>query len=315
MSCSVAGRVHKRWCRLFGRYGVEQGTCRPAILYGAMALALHTAFPALPLEGGFLAMIETTISSLSRERLSAQEREFVSRLRSLAESFGAYVLDAESREDLLMRADAVLEDPSFHREQQDVAKAALTRLDKILAAEAGSAEQSNSYLVLGGTFGPASMPHLRELHRLSLVLGQHLSVWHKKLVEDGHSELLNEIGDDPLWFLSEPAISVPEARGMLAGARCSILSAAACAAVLRGSVEGHIGEVFVEVWVKETREFLAFFASALEPLGVHTPPELVPLDMRFDPKTLEARARATLNAYARFEDEAERSGEPVYPSP
>ena len=74
-----------------------------------------------------------------------------------------------------------------------------------------------------------------------------------------------------------------------------------------------IGEMLAQQWVLEARESFLLVASLGPIFGMQTHQDLLPLEMRFDLKALEAHTKAVREAYARVNLEAERSGEPVYP--
>ncbi|MFL5356519.1 hypothetical protein, partial [Archangium sp.] len=76
-------------------------------------------------------------------------------------------------------------------------------------------------------------------------------------------------------------------------------------------VEGWLGFALAEYWVEQARESVALFASMPD---MDVPNEFVPLHMRFDMKLLSEQTKVVREAYERFNADAERSGEPVYPS-
>lgn len=283
-----------------------------------MELALRAPLSAFSLGEGLIASIWAALSSLTRESLSAEEHARFEKLKVVLDQFGTYVLDAEEREDVLVRVDALLEDPAFHREFYG-SLGALQQGIRLPGALTGGMQPGDVdvYATLFGKFlGPGAKPYLRDVERCMGIVRQCLApmfnMTPREELAKATQEFVAMCSKEPLWFLNEPKTPVPVARCLLAGFRCDVFAISACQTVVRGrAVEGWLGLAIAENWVEQAREFLALFASFP---GSPVPLDVVPLHKRFDPKALDANARAVSAAYARFNADAERSGEPVFPS-
>jgi hypothetical protein len=281
-----------------------------------MELALRGPLSAVSLGEGLITSIWAALSSLTRESLSVEERARFEKLRGVLDQFGTYVLDAEEREDVLVRVDALLEDPAFHRELYDCL-GAMPQSITLPATMMGGAQSGDVYATLFGKFlGPGARSSLRDVERSMQAFRECFALMRQTIPEEeltrGVQEFAARCSEEPLWFLNEPKMPVPVARCLLAGLRCDVFAISACEAVVRDrGVEGWLGLAIAENWAEQAREFLALFASFP---GSPVPLDVVPLHKRFDLKALEANARAVSSAYARFNADAERSGEPVFPS-
>jgi hypothetical protein len=165
-----------------------------------------------------------------------------------------------------------------------------------------TASENGYQVVFSNVLGAAAKPHLQELHRYMRAIIEYSREYSQRMfamVEQTGTETLTEEDilatftedADPLWFLSDPGIPVPVGQSMLAGLRCDVFALSACAAAFRNqSIEGWFGLALTECWVEQARQY------------------------RFDLKALHESAKAVREAYARFNADAERSGEPIYPS-
>lgn len=281
-----------------------------------MELALRAPLTAFSLGEGLIASLWAAFSSLTWESLSTEERARFETLKIVLEKFGTYVLDAEEREDVLLRVDALLEDPTFHRELYGHlgAMPQSIRLPRTLLS---GMRGDDGYATLFGKFlGSGAKSCLRDVERSMWVFrdcfARISNTMPREELAKASQEFVAMCSEEPLWFLNEPTTPVPVARSLLAGLRCDVFALSACQAVVGGrAVEGWLGLAIAEKWADEAREYLALFASIP---GNPVPLDVVPLHKRFDLKALEENARAVSAAYARFNADAERSGEPVFPS-
>ncbi|HLL00199.1 MAG TPA: hypothetical protein VK539_06405 [Myxococcaceae bacterium] len=272
-----------------------------------MALALQAPLHTLPFGAGLFAIVKAAFAALTREDLTPEQYAHAAQVREFIETFGGYILEAESREDLLVRVDAIIEDPAFHRAFNEAYDLQWAAADALRDVPTVSSPGEDYHAAFGQALGPAALPHLRELHRCMLSMVRSLRELQSQAAQPEHvseepSQLLAEESAaesvDPLFFLSDPAVPVAVARGVLGALRCCAFTIAAWAATVH-TIEGWLGLAIAERWSEEAREMSAMFALLVEPDAV---------------RKLDGRGKAIREAYARFNAEAERSGEPVYPS-
>ncbi|MFP2925625.1 hypothetical protein ACLESO_10475 [Pyxidicoccus sp. 3LG] len=251
------------------------------------------------------------MSFLTREGLTAEERAFLEQARELSEKYGPYLLEAQDREDLQARIDAVIEDPGFHQDFQRLQS--LMKLERFIELTqdlATSDDTSNSGLAQA--LGPAAVPALRRIDRLMGELGRCTSILLKGATPAAALPATAATTSDPLAFLGNPAIPVPVARVMLSAHRSNALSLAIGA--LRFSqkrAERWLGLAIAELFEQEARTSLALGAALV---GIEVPTSILPPDERLELQSLIHQSQSVQAAYARFNTDAERSGEPVYPS-
>ncbi|HEX8701440.1 MAG TPA: hypothetical protein VF815_21615 [Myxococcaceae bacterium] len=272
-----------------------------------MDLALPAPLQTLPWGAGLFAVIKAAFAALKREDLTPEQRAHAARVWEISDTFGSYILEAENREDLLARVDTLIEDPAVHealREAFGGQRRNAGELDKLPTVTSPGEDYHESF---GEALGPAAVPHLRELHRHMLTLVAYLKELQQrepppqrkpKKPREKPAEAPSSEGADPLGFLSDPSIPVPMARALLGGVRCLVFTLAACAAAVH-PVESWLGAAIAERWSQEAREMLALFESLLSTDTA---------------QALNDRVKAIREAYAHFNADAERSGDPVYPS-
>jgi len=272
-----------------------------------MALALQAPLHTLPFGAGLFAIVKAAFAALTREDLTPEQYAHAARVREFIETFGGYILEAENREDLLVRVDAIIEDPAFHRAFKEAYSLQLAPVDVLRDLPTVSSPGEDYHAAFGKALGPAAVPQLRELHRCMLEMGLYFPEFQRQAAQvENVSEEPSKVlakepaieSADPLFFLSDPAIPVAVARGLLGAFRCCAFTLAAWAATVH-TIEGWLGLAIAERWSEEARAMLALVASLVEP----------------DPTgKLDGRGKALREAYERFNAEAERSGDPVYPS-
>lgn len=285
-----------------------------------MELALHPSLSALPLNGSISALLKTARAYLTRGGLSAEEQQAVTQVVEWAEFFGEYILEAKDREDILVRVDTLLEDPAYHRSMK--AAAAVSRSpseEKATTAAGAEGTETEFFEVLG----PAAEHHLRQLDRYIDEVGRCIGVLEKwlkplkllaKLLTRNSPPAPSPKKErkDPLALLSSPSLPVPLVRGLFASLRFTGLMAAILATALRDRpIDGWLGLAIAELSVEQAREVLALFTAVP---GTKISEELVPRHMRLELVPLIKHAMAMHKAYARFNAEADRSDEPIYPS-
>lgn len=271
--------------------------------------------PALSLSSGsgMFALVEFALSALRGARLSPAETALVEAVRGLTDSFGAYIAEAEDREDVLFRVDAVLEDPSFHE--------ALRRLLTLSTHEHGFnvfeafdavADKDIASSRMARALGPAAVPALRQFDVNTVELIRCLEVLFATLPVEAQSDALSAVGDDPLAFVSSTEIAVPVADSMLALFRLNaLLMASGHFSFVNSSASRWLGLALAEMLAKNSRRALALLVAAS---GRDVPMSLLPQEERLDMNALNGAALATQAAYAQFNLAAERSGEPIFPA-
>ncbi|RKH68152.1 hypothetical protein D7X96_17805 [Corallococcus interemptor] len=277
--------------------------------------ALPSAF-SLPGGAGLLALVERVFSLVARERMTPQERALLEQIHELSGSFGGYILEAEDRDDLINRIDAVIGDPRFHEAQQFVGES--TRDGLLPEGEGGFAEGSNeevSPAVLVQALGPASVPFLHNLHLNLAETMRCLGHLMEKMPPDIAGSLTPDApnkSEDPLAFINSPSVPVPVAEALLASLRiCALVLAPVALLFKQGAAEPWLKLAIAELLASSSRRGLAL-AAAMS--GAEVSVDLLPTDERLDLTGLEQHSKAVQLAYARFNMAAERSGEPVYPS-
>ncbi|NOK08886.1 hypothetical protein [Corallococcus exercitus] len=280
--------------------------------------AIPSAF-SLPGGAGLLALVERVFSLVTRERMTAQERALIDQVRELSGSFGAYILEAEDRDDLITRIDAVLGDPRFHAAQRDVWEGDAAGLLPGVAGgfeEALDGEEVPDAMVQA--LGPASTPFLHDLHRnLSETIRCLEPLLEKMPPEPEASPALETFvglneGGDPLAFISAPEVPVPVAEALLASLRLNVLILVPITLLFQqGSAGPWLKLAIAELLASSSRRSLALTAALS---GTEVSVDLLPMDERLDLTGLDRHSKAVQAAYARFNMAAERSGEPVFPS-
>lgn len=274
--------------------------------------AIPSSLP-LPSGGGLLALVELVLSFLTRERLTPGERALLERVRELTGTFGAYILEADGRNDLIARVDALLEDPRFHAAYQDAFAAySIEHFPSIVEELEEMADEDVPNSGLAQALGPAAVPCLRDLHRNLLETSRCVS----RLLADTPRPLElgipRGVGDDPLAFVSAPGVPVPVAEALLAGLRLNaLLLAVGALRFHQRTAERWLGLATAELLAGESRRVLALMAALS---GSEVPEDLLPPEERLDLCGLQRSAHAVQEAYARFNAAAERSGEPVFPA-
>lgn len=267
----------------------------------------------LPSGDKLFAFIEMVMALLTRDELSAEERAFVERFRLFSERYGEYLLEAGDREDLQARVDAVLEDPQFHQDHQRL-NPPLTPAhfaEVARGAEGGRDMRDSEW---ARALGPASIPSMRKLDACMMEIGRCLGIMLAQRGATLTAQMPPELATahDPLAFLSNPSVPVPLARALLSGFRSNALLSAVCAVRFgQKSLEGWLGLALAETLAKEMRGTLALVAAAT---GTEVPVDILPLDERLDMLWLFQSSQSVQQGYLRFNADAERSGEPVYPS-
>nr|WP_128794526.1 hypothetical protein [Corallococcus coralloides] len=281
------------------------------------SVALPSAF-SLPAGAGFLALVEWIFSLVARERMTAQERAIIEQVRELSGTFGAYVLEAENREDLITRIDAVLGDPRFHAAQQGVGEGDAVGAFPEMAGGFEQVLEEESPDAMVQTLGSASAPFIRDFHRNLAETFRCLGLLLEDMPSDAKASLsleaaaaLND-GGDPLAFISAPDVPVRVAEALLASMRLNALLLALVAVLFKqGEAEPWLKLAISELLASSSKSGLALTAAMS---GAEVSAELLPMDERLDLTGLEQHSKAVQTAYARFNMAAERSGEPVYPS-
>ncbi|MGE6757040.1 hypothetical protein ACQKGO_03415 [Corallococcus interemptor] len=281
--------------------------------------ALPSAF-SLPGGAGLLALVERVFSLVRRERMTAQERALLDHVRELSGTFGVYVLEAEDRDDLIARVDAVIGDPQFRVAQQRIWEGGGAEL-LVEMTWKGLDEALDEAMVpdaMEQVLGAASTPFLRDLHlNLSetfrcvahLLNGAPLAPEAVPALETlaGLYE-----GEEPLAFISAPEVPVPVAEALLASMRLDALLVAPTTLLFQqAAAKPWLKLAIAELLATSSKRSLALMAAVS---GAEVSVELLPMDQRLELTGLEQHSKAVLSAYARFNMAAERSGESVYPS-
>ncbi|MBZ4420501.1 hypothetical protein K8638_28925 [Myxococcus sp. RHST-1-4] len=267
----------------------------------------------LPSGGGLLALIEMAASFLTRERLTAEERALLEQVQSLSDKYGTYLLEAGDREDLLSRVDAVLEDARFHEDSLSLS----LLLDPRHIAESMQALRDEPEEDLRGSalvraLGPAATPALHKCNQYLAELGRCMSPLFQGATPVFELPAPGTIGPEPLAYLSDPAVPVPIARALLSAHRTNAVVMAIGAARFREQpIARWLGLALADLLAEQARGFLALMAAFT---GTDVPASLLPPEERLDLLALQRSALSVQLAYARFNSDAERSGEPVYPS-
>ena len=282
----------------------------------SMSMSISGAIPSslpLPSGGGLLALVEFALSFLTRERLTPEERALLERVRELTGTFGAYILEADSREDLLARVDALLEDPQFHAAHRGAfATYSVKNFPAIVKELEEITEKDVPNLGLAQALGPAAVPALIHLHRNVLETSRCLSRLLAGTPLISAFGMPSVVSDDPLAFVSAPDVPVPVAEALLAGLRFNALILAGGALRFQQrTAERWLGLAVAELLAGESRRVLAFMAALT---GTEVPASLLSPEERLDLRGLQKSAKAVQEAYMRFNAAAERSGEPVFPA-
>jgi hypothetical protein len=276
--------------------------------------ALQSSLP-LPSGGGLLALVELVLSFLTRERLTPEESALLERVRELAGTFGAYILEAENRDDLLARVDAILEDPQFHAAFLGTfafAANAIEDFSTVVEELEEMTDEDVAHLSFAQALGPAAVPCLRQLHRTMIETSRcigRLLAGTPTVVE---IDIPDVVSDEPLAFISAPSVPVPVAEALLSGLRFNVLILATGALRFgRSTPERWLGLAVAELLAGTSRRVLAFIAAMT---GTEVPASILPPEERLDLRSLQRSAQAVREAYMRFNAAAERSGEPVFPT-
>ncbi|CAM3946670.1 hypothetical protein G4177_02075 [Corallococcus sp. ZKHCc1 1396] len=279
----------------------------------------------LPTGGGLFALVEVVLSLVKRDRMTAEERALLEHVRGLSGTFGCYILEAENRDDLLARVDAVVEDPGFHVAQHGAEEVSfgISHLPEIADEIEQHSNDDAVPLAMAQVLGASSIPYLRELHRnlaetmrclgyfLSEV-GPDISMSEFPDASTGEGGISAGRSNDPLAFLSDPDVPIPVAEALLASLRLNVLCLSLVALLLhQGVAEPWLKLAIAEILADSSMRGLALMA-ALSNAQVST--DILPIDERLDPSEFEQHSLAVQAAYKRFNMAAERSGEPVYPS-
>ncbi|MBZ4330771.1 hypothetical protein [Corallococcus sp. AS-1-12] len=273
----------------------------------------------LPSGPGLLALVERVIALVTRERMTAQERAFIEQMRELGGTFGAYVLEAEDRDDLITRIDAVVGDPRFYVAQQNIRGGdAFGGLPELVGEFEEIVAEDEIPDAMVQALGPASTPFLRDLHRNLSETFRCLVHLMETMPPDAEAPPAVETfvdlnGDgDPLAFISAPDVPIPVAEALLASMRLNALFLALVALLFKqGAAEPWLKLAISELLASSSKQWLALTAAMS---GAEVPVDLLPMDERLDLTGLEQHSKAVQSAYARFNMAAERSGEPVFPS-
>lgn len=281
--------------------------------------ALPAAF-SLPGGAGLLALVEKVFSLVRRERMTAQERTLIEHVQEFSGTFGVYVLEAEDRDDLIARVDAVIGDPRFRVAQQRIWEGGGAELLVEMIGK-GFDEALDEALVpdaMEQVLGAASTPFLRDLllNRLEafrclahLMEGAPLAPEAVPALEAlaGVYE-----GEEPLAFVSAPEVPIPVAEALLASMRLDALLLAPMTLLFQqAAAQPWLKLAIAELLATSSKRGLALMAAVS---GAEVSVELLPMDQRLSLTGLEQHSKAVQAAYARFNMAAERSGEPVYPS-
>ncbi|MBN9680869.1 MULTISPECIES: hypothetical protein [unclassified Corallococcus] len=260
-------------------------------------------------------LLEKVFSLVAGDRISAQDRALIEHVRELSGTFGAYVLEAQDRDDLIVRLDQVVGDPQFYLAQmllmQEVeAPGTLSRRVDGLALESGDVVPQS----MVNAMGASSKPYLRDLYRRLPEIMRCFGLFLRQtphVTETAAAVLQNEDWD-PLAFLSAPDVSVPAAEALLAWMRLGVLQLASIALLSHQVVaEPWLKIAIAELLATSSKRSLALLA-ALSKAEVSV--DLLPADERLSPAALDRQVEAVQAAYARFNMAAEQSGEPVFPS-
>lgn len=281
-----------------------------------LSMVFSPAIPsALPLSfgEGVFALVEFVLSLLPSERLTPAETALLGRVRELTESFGAYIVEAENRDDLLARVDAVLEDPQFHEALLDIFTTYVAEhgfdvfepFEEVTRRDVASSS-------LAQALGPAAVPALRQLDANMVEAVRCMKPLRAVLALGAKLGSQGAVSDDPLAFVSSPDVPVPLAEAMLAVLRLhGLLFAAGTLRFRQSSGERWLGLAIAELLAANSRRMLAFVAALT---SSDVPVDILPVEERFDLRSLMGTTQAVREAYVRFHTAAERSGEPVFPA-
>lgn len=278
----------------------------------SFSTATSSSLP-FPSGGGLVALVEFVLSFLTREKLTPEERELLERVRALTGTFGAYILEADDRNDLLARVDAVLEDPQFHTSYRNTVKGHTVAHFRAIAAEIeGIADEDVPHLGMAQALGPAALPHLRQLHRNMVAFTGCVNRLLASAPPSEEFDSSSATSEEPLAFITAPGVPIPVAEALLAGFRLQALFLSVGALRFHQcTAERWLGLAVAELLVQESRRFLAFMVALT---GTEVDASLLPPEERLDLHSLQLNAVAVEKAYARFNTVAEQSGEPVFPA-
>ncbi|KFA92909.1 hypothetical protein [Archangium violaceum] len=257
--------------------------------------------------------MEFVLSFLTRERLTPEERALLERVRELTGTFGTYILEADSRDDLVARVDAVLEDPQFYTAYQGAfAVYSVEHFPTIVAELEEITDEDVANLGFAQALGPAAVPSLRHLHRHLLETSRCISRMFAGTTAMPAFSVPSIVSDDPLAFVSAPDVPPPVAEALLAGLRLNPLSLAVGALRFQQrTAERWLGLAIAELLARESRRVLAFMTALT---GTEVPAGILPPEERLDLRGLLKSAQAVQEAYVRFNEAAKRSGEPIFPA-
>ncbi len=263
--------------------------------------------------GGIIAFVQAVLQQFLHPDLTSEERMLLEGLRSASCEVGPYVLGASDREDILVRIDAVLDDPAYYERflatLLGVAHAKHVK-EGIAATEQVLADDLFAD-VFGRFLGPASLPHLRDIQRGTALFAQWFQAVASLVPPEEVSDAVEDLAREPLVFVSAPTVPVPVARALLAQFRNDVFTLVAFAPVFeQRSVEPWLGLAFAELWSATLREALVLPASISRDL---VPLDVVPYEKELHLNELRDALSLTNQAYMLFNADAERSGESLYP--
>ena len=233
---------------------------------------------------------------------------------------GPMVLAAKDRADFDDRVDRICQLPEFYEVIEPIFWEVPSRHHGAPSAFDTGRSAADRAAVFLEALGPGAIRPLFRGFQFLLAIQHALEPLRRILVEAGpqvadvvffRKEFFRKSKEHPLWFLTDPTMSVEVARGWH-----QLMDMLACllamASVFLGSErpEPWLSLALAERWESDLYALLRLVASFP---GFDVPDDLVPLHDRYDPQRMEANAERARVRVDQLFAEAERRGASVWP--
>lgn len=233
--------------------------------------------------------------------------------------FGSLLLAAEDADDLAARIDQILDEEDFHGA---IVRMTDSAIQGLRAAKASIAEDTTDAFALGDSqvqaeliriLGPATEELIIQGLRHMQAIGRVWPVFVRQHMPDGLPGPLEEVQEMVSRIAYDPNIPPAVARGIVSGQRMNAMFFAMLEALIRDFyLEPWLGLALAECFLHSAHGYLRLLASGTP--EVEVPEDLLSREERLPMSILRAESQLARDDFKRLVEQAEHSGEPLYPS-
>jgi len=284
----------------------------------AMEMVLQNALPgALPHEVGSEKVLgflwSLIVRAVRRDVLSQEESLLLEQVRTGAESYGAPILQATSRQNLKDRIAEAVESSGFNAYWRDLMTTVVSKGDRLLKSSVALQSDTESRQLLQSVLSGGALPYVEQGLKY-----MDASVRLMPLL----MERLRAVGTDPSAVFSESVmdlidnqdVPVEVAEALYEGQCALVVTFAINAAMLRHQkLEPWLGLGLAERWSRGLKSSLRLLAAD-EVIGAELPESVLSREERLDVNAVTARHAQAVAAFRALNSAAERAGAAIYPA-